>query len=534
MKFSPWGDCLLRAALLGVLANLAATGVALADARLENLDLPADKRVAGEYQIVFRKPSELKQLVAQYSDTTSGVLKPAVLPDTLPLTAETLNSLAQALAKSIGGQVILVFPSTNDVPALFAIKGVSDDAVRTLAKDPRIAVITAASRVSVQTSQQTLHDPLNLNNGDYLWHLDRIDQKPGPPNGSYTYYATGIGVNVWVIDTGLFSDNGDFGTIRVAGYYDCTLGFCQLGQPPCGLNPPVENEDPFGHGTQVAGIIGGALHGVAKSVNLTVLKALGDCTTTNGSGSNTNVIAAINYAIGNRNRYGHGDVINYSVGTNGPPNSAVDTAVASAISSGVTFVASAGNNGDDACLYSPGDVNSQAGGYPGLIVVGGSSRQDQIYSGSNYGKCVSIFAPEIDILTTAAPWGSSCPGCIYRNVSPPSYVGSEVWGSAGTSYSAPIVSGIAALYLQTHPSATPAQVKTAIINAGSGGVLGTNLHNSPNLLANSCVPGNNQALDPNAAGCGTGGGGGGGGGTSASKKATLVSIIAVLLTEHGS
>jgi hypothetical protein len=130
-----------------VLLTLVIVGAnaALADAELVNFD--SRFRVPGEYEIIFKKPSELQSLTSRYADPASGVKRPSVLANTLPLTKEALNSLAEALTKSINGKLLLgtvMESSMDDIPAMFMIKGVSDATIKSLAKDPRIAIIAAS------------------------------------------------------------------------------------------------------------------------------------------------------------------------------------------------------------------------------------------------------------------------------------------------------------------------------------------------------------------------------------------------------
>jgi hypothetical protein len=131
-----------------VLLTLVIVGAnaALADAELVNFD--SRFRVPGEYEIIFKKPSELQSLTSRYADPASGLKRPSVLANTLPLTKEALNSLAEALTKSINGKLLLgtvmESVSADDLPALFVVKGVSDETIKSLAKDPRIATIAAS------------------------------------------------------------------------------------------------------------------------------------------------------------------------------------------------------------------------------------------------------------------------------------------------------------------------------------------------------------------------------------------------------
>lgn len=517
-----------KASGLWLLASLSVTTLTCADARLPNFDLPAEQRVPGQYEVVFKTPSELQQLLALYAPAASGISKPAVLPDKLPISVEDTTAIVNSLAASIGGTVLSISHSAYGFGAQFSIRGLTDDAAKSLAKDPRIEVISPATYASPDTSQATLNDPQGQDSGDYLWHLDRIDQKTGALNRSYTYYATGVNVDAWVLDTGVFGDESGDGLTPDFHYgslffWDCTSGTCGVGYNSnhCNVTPAERAKDLNGHGTQVAGVLGGTVHGVAKQVTINSVKVLGDCTYTNGNGTSTNFIAGMELVLSSH-QYDPSDVVNFSA--HFPPTLAVDNEVKKVIAAGIPVVVAAGNESADACTFSPGELNNQAGGYPGLIVVSGSTRSDQMDPNFAYGSCVSIFAPDELVLTAGAPWGAACSTCTWRNGANYPYT-AEVW-SAGTSVSVPSVTGIVALYLQSHPTATAAQVKTAVLGSGSVQVLGSNTHNSPNLLANSCVPGNNPTLDPNAAGCP---GGGGGGGLTRAQKGAIQAVLDTLL-----
>jgi len=134
-------SCLSSYVLLSLV--IVGANAALADAELVNFD--SRFRVPNEYGIIFKKPSELQSLTRRYADPASGVKRPSILANTLPVTKEALNNLAEALTKSINGKLLTVMESsTDDIPAMFTIQGVSDAAIKSLAKDPRIATIAAS------------------------------------------------------------------------------------------------------------------------------------------------------------------------------------------------------------------------------------------------------------------------------------------------------------------------------------------------------------------------------------------------------
>ncbi len=134
---------ILGAILLGLLAAQAAP--AWATARLQNFQLPARIRIAGQYEVVFKTPAELADLQALTPAARALQLKSNVLPETLPITDEDVHALATAIAAKVGGHSLIIFPASNGQGAHFTLSGVSEAAMRALAEDPRIDVIAAAS-----------------------------------------------------------------------------------------------------------------------------------------------------------------------------------------------------------------------------------------------------------------------------------------------------------------------------------------------------------------------------------------------------
>jgi subtilisin family serine protease/regulation of enolase protein 1 (concanavalin A-like superfamily) len=307
----------------------------------------------------------------------------------------------------------------------FAIE-LPERAARALARDPRVAYVqedgvTTGAALSEQLDPQP-------------WGLDRIDERARRLDGRYRYAATGAGVSVYVIDTGIRTTHQSFQG-RAFGAYSAIAD---------GVGPGV---DCVGHGTHVAATVGGDDVGVAKSVTIYSVRAL-DC---NGAGSWSGYIDAIDWVVTNHRKPA---VINASIG--GGYASAAADAIERAVDAGITFVGSAGNGNRDACLYLPG-------GAMGAIAVGNSTVDDQRAPDSNYGPCVDVFAPGANIYSAS-------------NGSDSAYA--TLWG---TSMSAPHVTGAAALYLERHPAAAPAEVRAAIVGGATKGVL-TNLVETPNLL----------------------------------------------------
>ncbi len=285
------------------------------------------------------------------------------------------------------------------------------------------------------------------------WGLDRIDQRNLPLNGTYVYAdQAGAGVHVYVIDTGLNAAHAEF-TGRVQGgrnFAPNTNGsiLCQLLGLGCPAPVATNTTDCNGHGTHVAGTAVGTTYGVAKAAFVHPVRVLG-C---NGSGSNSGVIAGIDWVTANAQLPA---VANMSLG--GGDSAALDTAVQNAIASGVTFAVAAGNDNANACSGSPNKV-------PEAITVGSTTNTDARSSFSNFGACVDIFAPGSDITSA---W--------YTSNSATSTI-------SGTSMASPHVAGAAALVLGADPSASPDEVADAIVGNATLGKVTNPGSGSPNAL----------------------------------------------------
>lgn len=333
-----------------------------------------------------------------------------------------------------------------------------DSAVKYVAQDGRIQAVSEkptppmVNRTAAPRSTATSSSPSSqVVQGGATWGIDRIDQRTGL-NGQYLYTATGLGVRAYVVDTGIYTAHTQFG------------GRASVGFDAFGGN----GQDCNGHGTHVSGTIGGATYGVAKQVSLTAVRVL-DCS---GSGSWSGFIAGADYVS-----YTHNgpSVANASLG--GGYNAAANDAVTRSTAQGVTWAIAAGNSAVDACTQSPGST-------PSAITVGAttySGGYDYKASFSNYGPCVDLFAPGQNIT-------SSWIGGPYNTAT-----------ISGTSMASPHVAGLAALYLQENPYATPQLVSDTLKSTSARNVVYSAGTGSPNMFArklNSNLLSGQQSVQP--------------------------------------
>ena len=313
-------------------------------------------------------------------------------------------------------------------------------ALEALKLDGRVRMIEPDGRTTAYAGVQT----------GATWGLDRIDQRALPLDMSYTYASTGTGVTAYIVDTGIRYDHVEFG------------GRATFGVDVMADSATMRGGDCNGHGTHVAGTVGGTTYGVAKNVSLVAVRVL-DCA---GSGSFSGIIAGMEWIARNGRLPA---VANMSIGGLVPQRSAsVDLATSNLIASGVTVVLAAGNGvpnggvGIDACNGSPG-------GHPLAITVGATGKTDARTVWSNYGDCVTFFAPGSGIMS--ADFASA--------------TGAK--SLSGTSMASPHVAGVAALYLQLAPGAAPSTVKQALFDASTRAVVTTSLSTN-NHLVYSLVP----------------------------------------------
>ncbi|TDV39823.1 S8 family peptidase [Actinophytocola oryzae] len=251
------------------------------------------------------------------------------------------------------------------------------------------------------------------------WGLDRIDQHDLPLDAVYRYPNEAPDVTAYVIDTGVRPTHQDFGG-RVLPGHDF-------------VDDDTDASDGNGHGTFVAGIIGGTRFGVAKRIGIVPVKVLGD----NGAGTIADVIAGIDWVTANA---AGPSVANLSLG--GSPNTALDEAVRNSIASGVTYAVAAGGSGTDAGNFSPARVVE-------ALTIGASDSRDCLPSNTNRGSVVDMFAPGVNI------------------VGPVSTTDTAFATFSGSSFSAPHVAGAAGIYLEDHPTASAAEVSAALVAAST-------------------------------------------------------------------
>lgn len=263
------------------------------------------------------------------------------------------------------------------------------------------------------------------------WGIDRIDSRSGL-DGIYKYSATGTGINVYVIDTGIMSRHNEFSG-RVGAGFSAIDG---------------STDDCNGHGTHVSGTIAGTTYGVAKKATLYPVRVL-DC---EGSGSTDGVISGIEWVANNARRPA---VANMSLG--GSKMQSINDAVAKAVGKGVVFVVAAGNSSDDSCRYSPAST-------PEAITVAASDKNDTSATFTSFGSCVDVYAPGVGI-TSAGISGNTSTATM-----------------SGTSMASPHTAGVVALMLEKNPGAAPSSIASQLINNATRGVVRSVPSATPNLL----------------------------------------------------
>lgn len=344
---------------------------------------------------------------------------------------KSVASLSASVAGRYGGKVVRTYHTALDG---FVLKATEAQA-RKLAADPSVTRVEADT---VVYPTETRFYP--------VWNLDRVDQRTSVLNDEYTFPdSAGAGVHAYILDSGIRTSHDEFGGRATVGFdvYDD------------GWNGQDCNVD--GHGTHVAGIVGGATYGMAQNVSLVSVRVLG-CA---GPGTTSGVIAGVDWVTQNAQRPA---VANMSLG-GASISQQLDDAVTASVASGITYVVAAGNSETNACNYSPGRV-------PTAITVGASNSSDErargwggTDSGSNLGPCLDLFAPGENI--RSAFNGTDRATRVQR----------------GTSMASPHVAGAAALLLAEEPTLTPAQVTQRIVATATTGTLRLlSTDTSPNKL----------------------------------------------------
>jgi subtilisin family serine protease len=378
------------------------------------LALGTSAAMASEYRTVDR-PIPGKYIVVLKEDALQGPGRSGQAPGM----AKAVENAAVDLAARFSLNVERVYG--NALPG-FAVSA-SPKAIERLLRDPRVAYVEEDGYVELSATQSNA-----------TWGLDRVDQRDLPLNGSYVYSYVGTYVRAYVIDSGILASHTDFGGRVLSG--------------ATAINDGRGTSDCNGHGTHVAGTIGGATWGIAKGVRLVPVRVFG-CT---GGSSNSTIIAGIDWVTKNHVKPA---VANMSLGE--PAATSIDDATNNLINAGVTVVVAAGNDNANACNYSPARVSA-------AITVGSTTSSDYRSSFSNYGSCVNIFAP-----------GSSIRSAWYTSNTATNTI-------SGTSMAAPHVAGAAVKYLAQYPSASPSTVRSAIYNQATTGRLYSIGSNSPNRL----------------------------------------------------
>jgi subtilisin family serine protease len=385
-------------------AALLAAGLQFVATPAQSAPLTADLRLAPEATAVSNS-----WIVVLKDGSTTKAATPATARS---LVAEHDGSLGQVYRSALQG-----FSAT-----------LTKSEAAEVARDPKVAYV-----------QQNQTMRINDTQSDATWGIDRVDQRNLPLNKTYTYNTTASNVTAYIIDTGIRTSHSEFGGRASVG--TDTVGGGQNGQ------------DCNGHGTHVAGTVGGKTYGVAKGVKLVAVRVL-DC---NGSGTTAGVVAGIDWVTAHAVKPA---VANMSLG--GGVDATLDNAVKKSIASGVSYSVAAGNGNflglpANACNYSPARV-------PEAITVGATNSSDRRASFSNYGTCLDVFAPGVDITSA---WKDS---------------DSATKTISGTSMATPHTVGVAALYLATHTTATPAQVRDAVVNGATSGKVQDPRTGSPNKL----------------------------------------------------
>jgi len=394
---------LLKKSLAATAVTLALAGHAQAAPEMRYADRPVD----GQYIVV------LKDQVAS-------------LRGEMRANAPTVAAMASSIASQHSARVTHTY---NQVLRGFVVQA-NAKSIASMLSDDRIAYIEENGYVYASATQTGA-----------TWGIDRTDQRDLPLNSSYTYNTTASNVHAYIVDTGVLGSHQQFSGRMGNGY--------------TAISDANGTNDCNGHGTHVAGTVGGTTYGIAKGVTIHPVRVLG-C---DGSGTNAGVIAGMDWVAQNHVKPA---VANMSLG--GGASTSTDDAVARMTAAGVITVVAAGNDNSNACNYSPARAAS-------AITVGSTTNTDARSSFSNFGTCLDIFGPGSSILSA---W----------------YTSSTATNTiSGTSMASPHVAGVAALYLADNPTASVSAVTTALINGSTPNKVTSPGTGSPNRLLYSLFSG---------------------------------------------
>ena len=327
---------------------------------------------------------------------------------------------------------LLGFAATIPSPALEGVR-----------RNPNVEFVEADGLATISDSPQ-LNPP--------SWGLDRVDERDLPMDAAYAYQNSGQNVEAYILDTGIRYTHQEYAGRAFSGW-----DF---------VDNDADAQDCHGHGTHVAGTVGGTTVGLAKQVKLIGVRVL-NCS---GSGSYSGIVSAVDWVTQQKQSRPTVPMVgNMSLG--GGVSSSLNTAVNNSVDAGVVWAVAAGNDNADACTKSPASAAK-------ALTVGASTSSDARASFSNFGTCVDLFAP-----------GSG----IYSST----YNGDNTYASwSGTSMATPHVTGAAALYLSANPAASAASVNGAVTGGATPAKITDPGTGSPNLLLYSLIAGSTVEPPP--------------------------------------